>query len=417
MPKVLKAALSARKVQTLTKPGSYSDGGGLELQIREGNKTWTLRMMVNGKRVVRGLGSYPAVGLADARALAVEHREALLQGKDLNADARAQREAEAKAKAENEEREAGIPTFAEVAEQVIELRRPTWKSDRHAEQWRESLRNHAYPAIGHKRIDAISTAEVLGVLTTEVEDNDGRKGSLWNVRAETATRVRQRMEAIFDFAVVVGKWRTDNPANGSLTKVLPRRPRQKKHHRALPYAEVPAAIAAVKDSTANPITRLAFEFLALTGTRSGEVRGCRWSEIDIEGATWVIPSHRMKVDENGDHRVPLSTRAVAILQEARELTGGEGLVFPGKWSKDGMLSDMAFTMLLRRCEVEAVPHGFRASLKDWMAECSSASWAVTEAVLAHKSGERASLGYLRTDFLEQRRPLMEQWADYVGCQP
>ena len=158
--------------------------------------------MVNGKRVVRGLGAYPAVGLADARALAVEHREALLHGIDLKADARAEREAEARAKAEQEEQEAQIPTFAQVAEQVIELRRPTWSSDRHAEQWTESLRNHAFLVTGHKRVDAITTADTLAVVLP-----------IWVDKAETATRVRQRMETIFDFAVVQG-WRATTRPTG-----------------------------------------------------------------------------------------------------------------------------------------------------------------------------------------------------------
>ena len=398
MPKQLKAALSARKVQTLTKPGSYSDGNGLELHIREtGAKTWALRVMVNGKRVMRGLGSYPAVGLADARALAVEHREALLEGRDI----RAERQAEKSSRKAEKEAEDAIPTFSALAATVVELRRPTWSSDRHATQWTESLRVHAFPVLGEKWIDSITTADVLKTLLP-----------IWNTKAETATRVRQRMETIFDFAVVQG-WRTDNPANGSLTKALPRRPRQKAHHPALPYAEVPGAIAKIRESTADAITRLAFEFLTLTAARAGEVRGAEWSEIDFGAATWTVPAARMKARR--EHRVPMSSRALAVLLEAHELTGGQGLVFPGKRSANGQLSDMCFTMLLRRCEVEAVPHGFRSSFRDWMAERTSASWAIAESALAHTTSERASLGYHRTDYLAERRPVMQQWADFLDC--
>ncbi len=399
MPVKLKNALSARRVQTETKPGSYADGGGLELQVREGgNKTWTLRVMVNGKRVVRGLGSYPAVGLADARALAVEYREALLQGIDLNAEVRAEREAETKAKAALEAEEARIPTFSQVAEQVIQLRRPTWTSDRHAEQWTESLRLHAFPGIGHKRIDAITTADTLNVVLP-----------IWVDKAETATRVRQRMETIFDFAVVQG-WRPDNPANGSLSKALPRRPRQKAHHPALPYAEVPAALAAVRGSTADPATRLSFEFLVLTAARAGEVREAYWSEIDWENAMWTVPGARMKARR--EHRVPLADRAMAVLAEAWPLGDGIGPIFPSKRSGKP-ISDMAFSTMLKRLGVEAVPHGFRSSFRDWVIEQTSTPWAVGEAALAHNLGNSVESAYARTDVFDRRRVLMQEWSDYT----
>lgn len=389
MPKLLKNALTARGVQTLAKPGTYADGGGLSLVVKpSGAKSWVLRVNVNGKAIMRGLGVYPEVTLADARGNAASYKEALLNGNDPMI--------EKKSKA------ATIPTFDVLAAQVIDLRRPTWSSDRHATQWVESLRLHASPTIGHKRVDTISTADVLACLMP-----------IWNTKAETASRVQQRVKTVMDFAVAQG-WIASNPANGALNAALPKRPRLKAHHPALPYAGVPAAITAVRESTADATTKLAFEFLVLTGARSSEVRGLTWAEIDLDALTWVVPAARMKARR--EHRVPLSDRAVAVLLEARELNDGNGLVFPGKRSKDGMLSDMAFTMLLRRCEVDAVPHGFRSSFRDWMGERTSASWAIAEAALAHATGERASLGYFRSDLLEERRPVMQQWADFLeGC--
>ena len=274
-------------------------------------------------------------------------------------------------------------------------------SDRHAKQWTESLTKHAFPVIGRKRIDEITTADTLAVLMP-----------IWTDKAETATRVRQRMESVFDFAIAK-RWRADNPANGALQKALPRRPRVKAHHPALAFTDVPGAVAAIRESNARPATRLGFEFLILTAARAGEVVGATWAEINWDDSVWEVPASRMKARRA--HRVPLSDRAVAILEEARERFGGDGLLFPSN-RKQGPLSNEAFRVLLDRLSIPAVPHGFRSSTRDFLAECTSASWAIAEAVLAHSgSVDRASLGYHRSDYLEQRRPLMQQWSNFVGC--
>jgi integrase len=384
--------LSAPQVKNLTAAGTYTDGDGLTLRISDtGARSWVMRLTIDRKRRNVGLGSYPAVGLGEARRLASEHRRAVLDGENPVEDKKAATE-ERKAKA-------AIPTFADVATTVIDMRRPTWSSDRHAKQWVESLTNHAFPIIGRKRVDEITTADTLAVLTP-----------IWVAKAETATRVRQRMETVFDFAIAQ-RWRTDNPANGALTKALPRRPRVKQHHPALPFTDVPATVAAIRESNARPATRMGFEFLILTAARAGEVVGATWNEVDLDSKTWVIPARRMKARR--EHRVPLSDRAVAILEEARERFGDDGLLFPSN-RKQGALSNEAFRVLLNRLGVDAVPHGFRSSFRDWLGECTSASWAVAESCLAHAASERASIGYHRTDYLEQRRPIMEQWADYVS---
>ena len=208
--------------------------------------------------------------------------------------------------------------FADVAAQVIELRRPTWSNAKHAAQWTATLETYAFPTIGDKAIDAITAADVLAVLTP-----------IWTEKPETASRVRQRIEAVLDFAVANG-WRADNPAGRHLLKVLPDTKGLKEHHRALPYADVAAALRKVRLSPSHTLTRLAFAFMVYTAARAGEVRLAEWSEIDFESATWIVPAARMKARK--EHRVPLSNKALELLQDAKDLTGGEGLVFPAKRS-------------------------------------------------------------------------------------
>ena len=383
--------LTAAKTKALTAPGVYADGDGLTMRVAgTGAKNWVLRVTVDGKRRNVGIGGYPAVGLSEARERAEEYRRAVREGRNPIEDRRTARE-EAQAKA-------AIPTFREAAETVIELRRPTWSNERHATQWRESLTIHAFPAIGNKQVTEITSADVMKVLTP-----------IWTAKSETANRVRQRMETVFDYAVVQG-WRPDNPANGALSKALPRRPRTKRHHPALPYAKLPEALARIQECTAELSTRLAFEFMVLTAARTGEVRGATWDEMDLEAATWTIPAGRMKARR--EHRVPLPDRAVDILTEARPLGQGNGLVFPSNRT-DGPLSNMVFEMLLRRLAIPAVPHGFRSTFKDWTIEQTATPWAVGEAALAHNLGNSVESAYARSDLFEKRRALMQEWANYL----
>ena len=291
-----------------------------------------------------------------------------------------------------------IPTFADVAATVIELRRPTWSNPKHAAQWSATLATYAFPMIGDKPVDSITAADVLAVLT-----------SIWTAKPETASRVRQRMETVFDFAVTGGH-RLDNPAGRALLKVLPSTKRFKEHHAALNYCDVAAAVRKVRLSTAHPLTRLAFEFLVLTASRSGEVRGAEWSEIDWQSATWTIPASRMKARR--EHRVPLSDKAMEILRDAFELTDGQGMIFPAKRSGKA-LTDMTLTVLMRRLDIPATVHGFRSGFRDWAAEKSGASWAVCESALAHNVGNSTEAAYMRSDLLEQRRELLAAWGAYL----
>ena len=390
--------LTARRVQTEDEPGRHGDGDGNGLYLNvapKGSKSWVQRIAINGRKRDIGLGSYPTISLARAREMAHANKVAVAEGRDP-------------LKEKHEAREAArtpspsVPTFAEAASHVIELRRPIWSNPKHAAQWESTLATYAFPAIGNRPVDRITSGDVLAILTP-----------IWTAKHETASRVRQRMEVVFDWAIATG-WRLDNPAGKAVLRVLPRTAKLKRRHRSLPYREVPDALIRVRRSPADLVTRLSFEFLVLTAARSGEVRKSTWSEIDLGSATWTVPEERMKARR--EHRVPLSVRCLEILAEARELNGrDQDLIFPG-WSGKP-LSDMTYGALLRREEVPAVAHGFRSSFKNWCMEASGIPdrQLVSELALAHDVGDETEKAYSTTDLLEERRPLMEAWAGF--CHP
>ena len=384
--------LTALAARALSRPGRHGDGDGLYLHVTPaGSKSWVQRIVVDGRRRDLGLGSYPAVSLAKARSIAQTNRSAVAEGRDPVAEKREARET-ARRPAPS------IPTFAEAAARVIELRRPTWSNAKHASQWESTLAAYVHPVIGNKTVDAVTPADAMAVLTP-----------IWTTKPETASRVRQRMETVMDWAVTQG-YRLDNPAGRFLLKVLPPAKGPKEHHRALPYVKVPGAVTRVGDSTADAPTKLAFEFLVLTAGRSVEVRAAEWSEIDWEAAAWEVPAARMKARR--PHRVPLPGRALEILKEASRFGGEQDLVFPAARSGRAE-SAMTFTALLRRLGIPAVPHGFRSSFRDWVIEQTSTPWAVAEAALAHNVGNSTEAAYMRSDLFDQRRALMNSWADYV----
>ena len=386
--------LSAAFVRTVSTPGMYSDGNGLYLRAEKGEtKQWVLRVTINGKRTMLGLGGYPKVSLADAREMAAETQRAIRQGRDPQAEKRQAAEAR---------RRPAVPTFAEAAEQVIEMRLPTWSNAKHAAQWTSTLATYAHPLIGRKPVDEITSADVMAVLAP-----------IWIEKTETATRVRQRMETVFDWVIVQG-WRLDNPAGKAVIRALPRVSRLKRHHASLPPADVPAALRGIRESTADPPTRLAFEFLVLTAARSNEVRRATWLEMDLENDIWTVPAAHMKARR--EHCVPLSRRALEILDQARELAReDEGLVFPANRSGKAM-SDMTFTVLLRRLGIPAVPHGFRSSFKNWCNATpeADAKRILAEAALAHNLGNQTEASYATDELVDPRRPLMEEWAEFVS---
>ena len=381
--------LTAIFVKTVTRPGVYGDGGhgshGLRLIVRESagggvRKSWTQRLIINGRPTTIGLGPTWAVSLADAREMALENHRVARQGGDP--------------------RSKGAPTFAEAVETVIAIHAEGWRDGGKSEkQWRASLTTYAMPKLGLKPVDQITTGDVLGVLLP-----------IWGSKRETAQRVRSRIGAVMKWAVAQGH-REDNPAGDAIGAALPKTTAPQRHHRALPHAEVASAVAAVRESGAFWATKAAFEFLVLTANRSGEVRGARWSEIDLAAQVWTIPAERMK--SKTAHRVPLSPRALDIIDEAAQYADGSGLVFPSATGR--VMSDGTISKLLRESGFDAVPHGMRTSFRSWCSD-TAVPRELAERALAHVVRDSTERAYARSDMLDRRRELMADWDNYLASE-
>ena len=378
--------LSATRVKALRDPGRYSDGDGVHLFIgKNGRKSWVQRITVDNRRRDIGLGGYPTVSLAQARKRASDNREAIGSGRDPVAD----------------KRRSAMPTFSEAAYTVHEANKPRWRNGSHTSAWIQTLERHAFPKIGSKGIDKIARTDVLDVLTP-----------IWSTRPETARRVRQRMRTIFRWAMANELIET-NLAGEAIDGALPSMPKVKAHLRALPYQEVGSALKTVDASQTSLAAKRCLRFLVLTAARSGEARGATWDEIDLDSATWAIPTSRMKAGV--EHRVPLSDQALDVLTLAQQLEDGSGLCFPSPLRPGRILSDMTMTNILRKSGLadRATVHGFRTSFKTWTMEQTDTPWAVGEAALAHQLGGSVEQAYARSDLFVRRQTLMQQWADYL----
>jgi integrase len=393
--------LTALAVDNASEPGMYADGDGLYLRVTEDKtKNWVLRYMLNGRPRWMGLGPLKLFGLKEARAKALDARRLRYDGVDP-IEARALRRAKARLDA------AKAITFKQCADSYINAHRAGWRNGKHAAQWEATLATYAEPVIGSLPVQAIDTALVLRVLEP-----------VWTTKPETAGRVRGRIEAILDFAKA-RTWREgENPARwrGHLDKLLPARGkvRRVEHHAALPYAELPGFLLALREQEG--VAARALEFAVLTAARTGETIGARWSEIDLLDKTWTVPAARMKAGR--EHRVPLSARALAILEEiSAHRKADDGFVFAG--GKPGLpLSNMAFLMLLRRMERgDLTAHGFRATFKTWASERTAFQNEIIEAALAHVVGSKVEQAYQRGDMFEKRRRLMDAWARYCAKAP
>ena len=320
--------------------------------------------------------------LALARQRALENAQAIAEGRDPRH--RAART---------------LPTFAEACETVISIHAGGWKPGGKNEQnWRSTMRDYVFPRLGDTPVDAVTGKDVMAVLLP-----------IWTTKTETAGRVRRRISAVMKWAVAQGH-RADNPAGDAISAALPNNNAQVTHRAALPHAQVGAAVAKVRRSGAHRGAVLSFEFLVVTAARSAEVRGATWEEIDLESAVWTISAQRMKAAR--EHRVPLSDRALAVLDEAhRELSRAGSLVFPSQ--KGRMQGHHPMGKMMRKLEIGAVPHGFRSSFRDWAAECTETPREVCELALAHVNSDRVEAAYRRTDLFERRRVLMQEWADYL----
>ena len=383
-------------VSRLTAPGLHFVGGvaGLALQVTpSGTRSWVLRAQVGNRRRDMGLGGFPDVTLAGARDAAREARAKVKAGIDPIAHARAVRSA---LKAD----QAAARTFKFCALAYIEAHEAGWRNPKHAQQWRNTLETYAYPLIGDLLVRDIGLPQMLAVLEP-----------IWRVKTETASRLRGRLESVLDWATTRGYRDGPNPARwkGHLDNVLPAPSAVANagHHAALQLDEMGAFMAALRSQAG--LAAKALEFAILTAARSGEVRGAQWSEFDLDAGVWTIPGERMKAGK--EHRVPLSSDARKVLRSLpREAS--TNLVFASP--RGGMLSDMSLTAVLRRMGVEAVPHGFRSTFRDWCAERTNYPREAAEMALAHAIGDKVEAAYRRGDLFNERVKMMSDWAAFCS---
>lgn len=363
---------------------------GLHLRIVGGSRSWVLRIMIAGKRSDVCLGSYPSITLATARKLANMHRETIALGGNPLKERR-----ERRAKADS------AKTFKDCAEAYITSHKSEWKNPKHALQWASTLESYAYPVFGESAVAEVDTALVLKAIEP-----------LWTTKTETASRLRGRIERVLGWAAFRGYRTGDNPARWKdhLDHHLPSRGdvRTVKHHASLPYRELPAFLADLRQRTGTAARAL--EFAILCASRSGEVRHATWSEIDLERKLWTIPAERMKAKR--EHVVPLSKAALAILADrARQEDDGTSFVFAA--AHGGAFSDAVFQALfIRMKRGDLTQHGFRSTFREWAGEVSSHSREVVEHALAHQLADKAEAAYQRGSLLPKRIELMRDWAAF-----
>lgn len=374
--------LNWKQVQGMRSPGLFADGQGLYLRIDEtGARRWVFIFQFGGRRREMGLGSADGQKLAEVRGKADEARAVLKSGLDPIAERRKAMEPPADNR------------FSAVAAALMDDLEQGWRSKKQRGQWEASLQQHA-PKIWAADVKDVDTEMVLAALRP-----------IWTKKRETADRVRSRIERVLSAAKARGLRDGENPAiwRGHLDQLLTRARKEKGHHPAMAYAEVPDFLIQLRTRTS--ISARALEFAIFTAARSGEVRGATWDEIN--GDLWVIPAERMKAER--EHRVHLNAGALAVLEEIpRDVR--QGLIFPGL---KGPLSDMSLLQVLRKLDVkEATPHGFRSSFKDWAADCTSFPDEISEEALAHNVGSAVRRAYRRGQAMEKRRALMEAWSDH-----
>ena len=375
--------LTALQIRNLKEPGRYSDGDGLSLLLSALRKGyWVLRATIKGRRRDIGLGTADLITLKEARGMALELRRDIQRGIDPIA--------------EREKEEIKILTFAEAARKVHQEQKAGWKNGKHQEQWITTLEKYAFPMLGKRLVD-----DIEGPLAREC------LVAIWLKKPETARRVKQRIGMVLDWAYASGMRATEAPMR-SLSRALPRQPKQDGHFAAMPYEDVPAFVESLRKRSSVP--RLALEFLILCASRSGEVRGTKMSEINLTTKLWTIPAERMKVSK--EHVVPLTEAALNVLDRARPYYAEcSDLIFPGQNVLKPM-SDMTLIKILRYAELPFTVHGFRSSFRDWAAEQSRFPGEVAEAALAHTVTNKVEAAYRRTNYLDKRRKLMRDWSAF-----
>lgn len=406
--------LTAKQIENLTTPGTYEDGDGLRLLIKaNGKKYWVLRFQLSGKRREMGLGTYPAIGLKEARQNSSDKRRLLRDGID---PLQARDEVRAAQVAAERQRKNKSITFQDVSVDYIEAHRAGWKNVKHAQQWTNTLATYAAPVIGDLATSQITTEHLLEILKP-----------IWASKAETASRVRNRIELVLDAAKARGLRDGENPARwrGHLDKLLPPSSKAKRtqNHPALPYSRLSRFIQALNSIEGQ--SACALKMTILTASRTSEVLAADWSEIDLKAKLWSIPAARMKAGKV--HTVPLSDAVIALLKGLPQIQGSS-LLFPGA-RKGRPISNMAMLMTLRRMDQKELEdggkgwrdgndrivtaHGFRSTFRDWAAERTNYAREVCEMSLAHVVANGAEAAYWRSDLLDKRRALMADWAEFV----
>lgn len=387
--------LNALELPTL--PAGMHPAGevsGLYIQVQQsGGRSWILRTMIGGRRREIGLGGYPTVKLADARQKARDALDGIKKGIDpVSQRAAARTEIIASRPSEI--------TFDEASSRFIAAKESEWKNAKHGAQWVATLNTYASPVIGKMRVQDVSLAHVLNILEP-----------IWATKTETAARLRGRIESVLSWATVRGYRQGENPARwkGHLDAILaaPSKVAKTKHHAALSWRDLGAFMAKLRKQEG--MGARALEFAILCAARSGEVRGMRWNEVDFDNGVWTCPAERMKAGKA--HRVPMSDAALDLLRRLPNIDDNE-LCFPAP--RGGMLSDMTLTAVLRRMQVNAVPHGFRSTFRDWSAEVTAYPRDMAEMALAHSIGDKVEAAYRRGDMLDKRRRMMEDWAAFCN---
>lgn len=392
--------LSPAFVAKTSKPGRYGDGGGLWLQVSQfDTKAWVFRFMLNGRARQMGLGDINTFSLKEARERARQARQLVADGIDPI-------EARREQKVANRADDAKRISFMEAAEKYIKAHKAGWRNEKHADQWKNTLDTYAKPVIGDLPVAKVETSHIMKIIEP-----------IWTEKTETASRVRGRIESVLDWAAARKFREGDNPARwrGHLDKLLPARSKVTKvrHHPALPYTELQGLMEQLRGM--DSVSAKAMEFTILTAARTGETIGATWEEIDFAGKVWTVPPQRMK--SGREHRVPLTDRALAILDKMPRETEG-GFLFPGARKGRG-LSNMAMLELLRGMDgTEGLTvHGFRSTFRDWAAERTNFPRELAEAALAHVLSDKTEAAYQRGDKLEKRRRLMAAWEKFCAEKP
>jgi integrase len=396
--------LSALRVATLSRKreaGMFGDGGGLYLQVTSGGASWVFRYKRGGRRTPRdmGLGPLHTIGLAEARERARQCRQQLLDGKDPLDERRAVREAQRVARATEQTK---AMTFRQCAEGYLLANEDTWKNPKHRQQWRNTLATYVYPVCGELPIQQVDEAAIIKALMP-----------IWHEKAETARRVRMRIETIIEWAIASKFFVGDNPAKRERLKhLLGKQSDTVKHYAAMPYREIGGFIVALREF--DGVGSLPLEFCVLTGTRTNEVLGAHWDEIDRKTNTWTIPGERRKGKKGREAAltVPLSERCLDILGEAADLHGRTGLIFPNDAGK--RLGENTLLNTLEQMGCAVTTHGFRSTFRDWAGDCTNFLRDIVEMALGHKVGNEVELAYRRGSALDKRRQLMEAWSRYCA---